>query len=175
MGTDHRDNPSYKYARCESLVKPIIRKEKRTKHLLVVVVSAIALSGCNHLGTRSDLPVAAEVSSIRYVLPDTRAKIEVTLTLESCANGKLKARAKVSITPFAVASDPDDNLEFVLYGSDLKAFWKKRDLKVELHPHGGLKSINATTKDASAGIIGGFIKLVAAAAAPETATTLNAL
>ena len=134
-----------------------------TKLGTALLASIVCLTGCamKPLATNAEAPEAA---TIEYVLPETRAKIDVTLTLEQCSPS-ISARANVTVSPYATPSDPVDGLRFQLRGSDLESFWKKRDIKIELHPHGALKSVNASSKDATASIIGGFIKLGAALAA----------
>lgn len=139
------------------------------RYPLIALVCAMTIAtGCAGKQTKPNNTVLPEASTIRYTLPDTRAKVDVILTLESC-DGAPSARADVTITPYATRSAPDDELSFELRGSELESFWKKRDVKIELHPHGALKTVNAGSKDATAGIIGGFIKLIAGAAGDNDA------
>lgn len=132
----------------------------------ILVYATTCCLGCTNTSSSSKTAVLAEASTIQYTLPDTRALIDVTLTLETC-DFTPKARAIVSVTPYAVQSAPTDKLSFELRGSELESFWKKRDIKIALHPHGALKTINAGSQDATAGIIGGFIKLAAGAAGAD--------
>ncbi len=132
---------------------------------LTVVIVAL-LFGCNHTATKPGKGVHA--SSFTYALPETKLKVSVTLVLESCAKRPV-ARATTSITP--VANTTDQNV-FQIDGNTLKSFFEKREIKVELHENGALKTVNTTSTDATAGIIGGVIKFASVFFAPTG--TINA-
>jgi hypothetical protein len=124
------------------------------KPLATALVLAFGVAGCNH-----SVKPGSEASTITYTLPETHAKIDAVLILRSC--NPLRAAADITITPLAAPSDPELNLKFTIIGSNLQSFTESRDFKVDIYPHGALKTVNATSADKTANIIGGVIKLAA--------------
>ncbi len=134
--------------------------------IALILTAIISTSSCGNSKGKTK-PNTAE--TISYNLPLTKAKIETILTLRDCTS-EPKASASVSIFPIATA-DLDNKLE--LSGENLSSFFKKKSLSIELHPHGSIKTINATSTDATAEIIGGFIKLLTTTAGDSTGTKLT--
>ncbi len=133
---------------------------------LFVLLCGFALSGCMHYGTRSgtgdSLP---DTESIRYTLPYTHAKVTATLTLKSCGS-PTKAAGEITIIPVAAPSSVPEE-QFVISGRSLKSFARDRDVSVTLHENRTLKTVNASTTDKSAAIIGNVIKLATLFLAPS--------
>lgn len=138
----------------------------RAPILCVSIVIAVTLFGCQQISPRPDGGLKA--SSFTYALPETSVKISVDLVLENCTTHPV-ARAQTSITP--VANTTDKN-QYTIDGNTLKSFFEKREIKLELHKNGALKSVNASSTDATAGIIGGLIKFATVFLAP--ADTISA-
>lgn len=146
------------------------RNSRRLFNTSILCLAASSFAGCAHTTSpKSSLPEP----SITYNLPDTVAELKLDLLLKSCTGG-LSAKPKVTVTQTATASPHQDH-QFTLSGRNLKSFTKKRDVKVLLHEHGSLKSINVTVNDKTPAIIGNILKIAATvvgfdATAPAKAT-----
>lgn len=137
---------------------------------LVGLIVIYGLSGCVYNGHSSNEPLS-DIQSIRYTLPYTHAKVTATLTLKSC-DTPLKAAASVAIVPVAAPSSVPQE-QFVISGPALQSLAKSHDVSVTLHENRSLETVNATTTDKAAVIIGNIIKLGTLFAAPASETSLK--
>lgn len=124
------------------------------RQFMSMALAAVLAAGCT-IQPRPD-PSDPEASSIEYKLPVTAAQLSLHLTITDCADPK--AKANVTLSP-VVRPSPDDEHSFRIKGSNLASFTKKRELKVDVYPHGAIKSINATTSDRTATIFANVLKL----------------
>ncbi|MGR4877054.1 hypothetical protein [Pseudoxanthomonas sp. LARHCG66] len=146
----------------------MVRTALKTKLLCAGI---LALCGC--ATARPEQPKNT-ASYIDYQLPVTNAQIALNLVLTSC--NPVEAKAEVSIIPM-VTPTPFAEHRFRVNGEDLRSYTKKQDLKIELHPVGSIKSINSSTEDRTAAIVGNVLKIVApivgAAGSKPTAQACN--
>lgn len=116
----------------------------------------LLLGGC---GSGARPQSVSSAASIQYQLPITSAKVSVDLTLQDCTSGPVAA-AKVTIS--AVANpNPAEEQRFRLYGANLASFNKNRQVAIELHPNGAIKSINGGVSDRTGALITNVLKTAA--------------
>lgn len=95
-------------------------------------------------------------ASIEYQLPVAAAQVKLDLVLQTCV--PVSAKATVTVTP-VVRPSPFKDHYLQIRGSDLKSFFKKYDVKIELYPNGSIKSMNGGAADRTGAILGSVIKL----------------
>lgn len=117
----------------------IIMKKLNT---LLLTSCALALAGCE---TTDRGPAAA----IIYRMPETKAHLTLTMSVEGCAATGIALRPNLTTTFSAVAGSKPYRID----GSDLTSAWISRQLTIELNTSGTLKSINAVNTDKTADII----------------------
>jgi len=110
-------------------------------------------------------------SSIEYQLPVTALQIKLDLVLQDCFPTP-KARATFTAAPLARPS-PHPEHYFKISGADLAAFRLKRELKIDLHPNGSIKSINGGVADRTGAIIGNLLKLASVVGALNVPVGVN--
>lgn len=100
---------------------------------------------------------AQEAGSIEYGLAETRLKIAVSIILESCSAVNIVMTPTLTITPEAIRSMETNRIE----SGELVSRIRRREVAIALHETGALKSVNATTENRVAAIVGGIFKLAA--------------
>lgn len=114
----------------------------------LAVAVAVMLAGCATTDPRG-------AADIRYHLPRTDAKVTLSLTLRSCNPIKVDASTTLS----AVVSA--DEKEYVVSGATLASSRVSRKVRVDLNDDGILTSVNTTSTDKTAQIVGNYIQGIA--------------
>lgn len=95
-------------------------------------------------------------SSITYTLPETQVRAGIDLVVTNCS--PVEVKGAVALLASAI---PSPNHRFTIRGADRAWFRLKRDLTLDLHPNGALKSVNGAVSDRSAAIIFNVVKMLA--------------
>lgn len=129
-----------------------------------------AIAGCVSQPKGKEGKDARDGAYIEYSLPFTSLQLTTRMVLTDCQD-KPRAKAEVTLAP-VVGASPYPSHTLTVKGKDLTSFTKKRDLKIELHPHRAIKSINGGVSDRTGAILVNVVKfaaLLAAAPSSETA------
>ncbi|MCH6483830.1 hypothetical protein MMG85_09665 [Pseudoxanthomonas sp. LH2527] len=122
---------------------------------LMLCANLVVLTcGCAH---RPKPKQGIDAAHIDYSLPFTHVQLTARLVLSQCGSAP-KAKAEVTLAPVASASPYPVHTRRI-EGEQLVSFSKKRDLKIELHPHRAIKSINASVADRSGAIVINALKI----------------
>lgn len=124
---------------------------------LAVTATCVLLSGCAG-GLRPAQPVPPDDAlSIEYNLPITSARATIELVLLDCpATGPL-VRPSVALQPVS-SGNADVAGRFRLHTTALSSWTKNRQVAVELHGNGAIKSVNGAVTDRTGAIIGNVLK-----------------
>lgn len=119
-----------------------------------MAVAVVLVSGC--AGSRAKKE-PNDGAYIDYQLPVTAMQLTLDATLIECGANPV-AKGTVTLTPVAKAS-PHAEHRFRVSGENLASFSKKREVKIDVYPHGAIKTINSSVSDRTAAIIAGVVKL----------------
>ncbi len=144
---------------------------RRMAGLTVVAVAAVlAGSGCTtqlkakRIAKAGDVPVAGAP----YYLPFTQFTIGITRRLTHCGpkkdeNGNpLGAAIEIKVIPSITRAEaPDPQRLYVIDFDSLQGALKKTNVKVQYHPNGMLKTVNAAAEDRTGPVVIGAVTTAA--------------
>jgi hypothetical protein len=125
----------------------------------------LQIEGENTSPGSTRMPEAAEIT---YHLADTELTLSLSLMVDDCTDQGLSATPTLAVVPVPVRG-----VSHTIGGHDLAARLKKRDLTIALHENGTIKSINASTENRLAAVLGNVFKFATGLATMGTASFVN--
>lgn len=154
----------------ELMRRPAPLRVSTRKYATAASAGLVVLSCAPVHAAKSGSSEPLDAASITYNLPMTVALVKADLTLRDCQTA-LMATSTITVSAIPAPSS-NGALRFTVSGSDLKSALKSREVKIETHDNGAIKSINASVSDRTFAIIGNVLKF-AATIAPFLAADNN--
>lgn len=120
------------------------------------LIVTLTCAGC--VGGARPEPVSQNESlSMEYNLPITTARVSMDLVLVSCSADGPRARPTVTVQPIANANRAEHE-RFRLYSTALSSWTRNRQVGLDTHPNGALRSVNGGVSDRTGAIVTNVLK-----------------